>query len=67
MKFWNKRKAYSNWTEVTVDQKKYPDRDEIKRWCQKHPSHYRFYNGYFNNKWYFENPEDATFFLLRWS
>lgn len=46
--------------------------DHRKVWCQNNGSTARFYfrivgeSGY-KSSWWFENSEDATLFLLRWS
>jgi hypothetical protein len=45
--------------------------DQRKIWCQNNGSTRRFYfsfrgdSGYLTN-WWFENPHDATLFVLRW-
>lgn len=44
----------------------YPDRSEVKRWCQQQQSSGKFYNYFASDTWFFEKPEDATLFLLRW-
>ena len=46
--------------------------DELKRWCQQQASPGKFYHyygadSYGADSWWFENPHDATHFLLRWS
>ena len=48
------------WVEVKISVKVSVDKD----WCAKHIK--KQYKN-FNNFWYFEDPRDAEFFILRWS
>lgn len=66
MKYWNKTKKYRelHWTTVAIAPGSW---DEMKLWCQRHPSKYRFYSGSHERyAWYFEDPEDALVFKLVW-
>ncbi len=40
---------------------------EIKRWCQLQGSTGKFYTYFGADSWWFENEQDATMFLLKWS
>ena len=67
MKFYNKKsKLRETWTKVEVTG--YINRPELKRWCQNQPNKSRFFFRYFDysSPWYFEDPEDAVYFKLRW-
>lgn len=70
MKFWNKDKHIRRrlWTKVLRPKNLYHIGDsELKKWCQQQTSKGKFYVYYGTDTWYFENKEDATWFLLRWS
>jgi hypothetical protein len=83
MKYWNKDKETrrTHWTKVSHPRKyvlmslpggwaRMPSdvsTQELKRWCQLQPSTGKFYHYYGADSWWFERPEDATFFVLRWS
>ena len=41
--------------------------DEMKLWCQRHPSKGKFYYRHGSPTWWFENKEDAVLFVMRWS
>ena len=69
MKYWNKDKKIRQqyWTKVVHE--KYTmvsTYDFLKRWCQLQSSTGKFYNYYGSNTWWFERPEDATWFALNW-
>lgn len=69
MKFWNKDKEVrrKHWTRVQRPKNLYNIGDqELKRWCQLQASSGKFYCYYGTDTWYFEKPEDATWFLLKW-
>jgi len=83
MKFWNKDKEIRRrcWTKVNhplrtarwalnsgdaIFTERVPFED-LKRWCQQQASPGRFHHYYGGVAWWFENPHDATHFLLRWS
>lgn len=78
MKYWNKQpRVRATWTKVvlnTTQQRKI----ELKRWCQNNGSPNKFYCAisidtwpFFaesvNHIWWFENTEDATIFVLKWT
>ena len=65
MKYWNKQPGVrATWTEVkTTDF--FGSGEERKRWCQNQDSDGKFYF-YYQNSWWFERPEDATLFTLKW-
>ncbi len=83
MKYWNKDKEIRKrcWTKVNhplqkarwipnaggaILSERVPS-DELKRWCQQQASPGKFYHYYGADSWWFENPHDATHFLLRWA
>lgn len=68
MKYWNKNKdvRLRCWVKVLIKSRNVRDH-EIKRWCQQQPSNGRFYNYFGSNTWWFENPQDAMIFILKWS
>lgn len=45
----------------------YATNDDLKRWCQQQDSTGKFYFYYGSDNWWFENPEDAVIFKLKWS
>lgn len=65
MKFHNKNPKYrEQWVEAPA-----PKRylwDEAKVWCQNHQSNNRFYFQIGQDKWLFENKDDALHFALVW-
>jgi hypothetical protein len=70
MKWWNKKRGRENFTKVDVPMSVWyqADRDsgvDLQVWCKRQPSTGKFY--YYYDKWYFEKPEDATYFVLKWS
>ena len=83
MKFWNKDKEIRKrcWTKVPRPRRTAQwqlvggkatfthdiPSDELKRWCQQQSSTGKFYYYYGADSWWFENPHDATHFLLRWA
>lgn len=68
VKFWNKDKDVRKrcWTSVPTVVGKH-SKQEMKRWCQLQSSKGKFYYYYGTPTWWFENPEDATMFLMKWS
>jgi hypothetical protein len=70
MKYWNKTRKYRelSWVSVRIEYDHHNSWwEEMKIWCQRHPSKYRFYSGtYTRSNWYFEDSEDALVFKLRW-
>lgn len=68
MKYWNKDKDVRHrcWIKIVRAKGRHSD-SEVKRWCQQNPSTGKFYYYYGNSTWWFERPEDATLFILRWS
>lgn len=68
MKFWNKDKDIRRrcWTKINRSQGANTD-TEVRRWCQLQSSNGKFYHYYGNNSWWFERPEDATWFALNWA
>lgn len=63
-----KDKEFKNWTKITLNSK-FPlwarDVDNRAEWCVKQISTGRF--SHFYNTWWFEYPEDAVLFVLKWS
>jgi hypothetical protein len=70
MKYWNKDRDIRRrcWTQVVRPKNLYHIGDtELKRWYQQQSSTGKFYVYYGTDTWWFERPEDATLFALRWS
>lgn len=70
MKYWNKDKDIRRrcWTQISRPKNLYHIGDvELKRWCQQQCSSGKFYVYYGTDTWWFEKPEDAVLFVLRWS
>ena len=72
MKYWNKDKEIRRnyWTRVSRPKNLYHVSDAVlKRWCneQSGDGKYYVYYGYGTDSWWFERPEDATMFVLRWA
>lgn len=66
MKYWNrKEERKGNWTCVVVVSNDY-NKERLK-WCREYPSNGRFYRYYGNSNWWFEYPEDAVMFAMKWS
>lgn len=82
MKYWNKSKEVRQrcWTQVILEQKrtktilpsgaiawfpKFRADAEIKQWCQRQKSTGKFYSD--SDSWWFELPQDATWFTLKWT
>lgn len=70
MKWWNKDREIrrKTWTKINLD-KGYPlwahDVKKVTEWCKAQNSPGKFYH-YFHT-WWFEYPQDATLFALKWS
>jgi len=64
--YWNKdKKKRLSWISVPP-----PDIASVKlakRWCQQQESTGKFYHHYTNTRWWFENEQDASLFLLFWA
>jgi hypothetical protein len=41
--------------------------DAAHKWCREQASDGNFYHHYTNTRWWFEKPEDAVFFAMRWN
>lgn len=70
MKYWNKDKEIRRrcWTRIPRPKNLYHIGDqELKRWCQQQSSTGKFYVYYGTDTWWFERPEDASWFALKWS
>lgn len=67
MKFWNKDKDVRRRCWIKVKGPDSYDIDRAKRWCQQQPSTGRFYVHYTNTGWWFEDQQDAVWFLLHWT
>ena len=68
MKFYNKKKILrSDWTKVVPANLAIGPRPFLRDWCKQQESDGRFYYYYGSPAWWFEKPEDASHFLLRWS
>ena len=69
MKFWNKDKKIrtQTWTKVRRPVNIIYNMDEMKAWCKNQPSEGKFFVYYASKYWWFERPEDAMWFALRWS
>jgi len=70
MKYCNKDPEirYQSWTKINIDTSTprwYYDTEEKTQWCKAQNSQGKFY--YYYSNWWFELPEDATLFALRWA
>jgi hypothetical protein len=64
---WTKSKApkSSLWAKARIA---FPElQPDIKRWCQQQPSKGKFYFYHASEYIWFEKPEDAVLFLMKWS
>jgi hypothetical protein len=70
MKYWNKTKKYreQSWVVVEIDYESAGvPWETLKLLCQRDSSTSRFYSGCYSRRlWYFENPEDALVFKLKY-
>jgi hypothetical protein len=68
MKYKDKQDSTATWTKVNMD-RGYPlwahDVNPMFVWCKQHSSTGKFYH--WSHTWWFERPEDANWFVLRWS
>lgn len=72
MKYWNRRKHVRErcWIAVswpTASTGLFVSELFLKRWCQQQPSSGKFFIDYNHYKVWFEDYEDASWFILNWS
>ena len=68
VKFWNKDKDVRRrcWIQVKRPENRVGNQ-ALKVWCQQQSSKGKFYYYYGSDSWWFEQPEDATMFLMKWA
>jgi len=65
MQFWKKDKEtrIKTWHIVNISNRS----SEVEEWISNHESDGKYYHYFASANWWFELPEDAMMFKLRWS